>query len=484
MPRKDILSNVTASKRPTRGVREKKTFGRVYTPKKIVDLILDLADYRGEKIVGKHVVDNSCGDGAFLTEIVERYCRACPVNLKSNLEKFVHGIEIDDEERRKCLARLDAVAARYGILDVRWDVVCADATRFGRFDAKMDYVFGNPPYVRVHNLGASFDRVKTFEFARGGMTDLYLVFYEIGLRMLRSGGTLGYITPSSFFNSLAGAPLRDCLVRDNLLEKLVDLGHYQVFNATTYATIAVLKKNRTQETTAFYEYDGTLTPIDVLQCDDFFLNGAFYFSSRKNLQTLKEIFALGKVGTKFRVKNGFATLADSFFIGDSLDFEHTIPVVKASTGRRTRCLFPYVDGRLIPYEELSQSPELAAYYEKNVDRLKKRSLENPDAWQGFGRSQGINDVAKPKVAVNSLIRNAGDLKLTPAPPGTGVYGGLYVLSDLSYEEIAALARREEFGQYVALLKKYKSGGYYAFSSKDLKIYLEYAYAKRERTRRQ
>ncbi|MBQ9812098.1 MAG: hypothetical protein IJM54_02185, partial [Thermoguttaceae bacterium] len=189
-------------------------------------------------------------------------------------------------------------------------------------------------------------------------------------------------------------------------------------------------------------------------------------------------------GTKFRVKNGFATLADSFFIGDSLDFEHTIPVVKASTGRRTRCLFPYADGRLIPYEELSQSPELAAYYEKNVDRLKKRSLENPDAWQGFGRSQGINDVAKPKVAVNSLIRNADDLKLTPAPPGTGVYGGLYVLSELSYEEIAALARRDEFGQYVALLKKYKSGGYYAFSSKDLKIYLEYAYAKRERTRRQ
>ncbi|MBP5621851.1 MAG: N-6 DNA methylase, partial [Thermoguttaceae bacterium] len=357
--------------------REKKSFGRVYTPKTIVDLILDLADYRGSKIVGKHVVDNSCGDGSFLTEIVERYCRACSDNLKTNLETFVHGIEIDEEERQKCLARLDAIAARYGVSDVRWDVVQADATRFDRFDAQMDYVFGNPPYVRVHNLGASFDRVKTFEFARGGMTDLYLVFYEIGLKTLRHGGVLGYITPSSFFNSIAGAPLRNCLVRDNLLDKLVDLGHYQVFNATTYATIVVLKKNRKQESTEVFEYDGLLKPIDFLRRDEFFFNDRFFMSSRENLKTLKEIFALGQSGTTFQVKNGFATLADSFFIGESLDFENTIPVVKASTGKWTRCLFPYADGRLIPYGELTRSPKLAAYYAKNVDRLKKRSLAIP-----------------------------------------------------------------------------------------------------------
>ncbi|MBP5621549.1 MAG: hypothetical protein J6X44_05995, partial [Thermoguttaceae bacterium] len=111
------------------------------------------------------------------------------------------------------------------------------------------------------------------------------------------------------------------------------------------------------------------------------------------------------------------------------------------------------------------------------------SLENPNDWHGFGRSQGINDVGKSKVAVNSIVRNADDLKLTLAPTGTGVYGGLYVLSDLSCEEIAELARCEEFGRYVALLKKYMSGGYYAFSSKDLKTYLEYAYVKRKRTPR-
>ena len=56
----------------------------------------------------------------------------------------------------------------------------------------MDYVLGNPPYVRVHNLGDSFDLIKNFLFAQNGMTDLYIVFYEIGLRMLNKDGILGY----------------------------------------------------------------------------------------------------------------------------------------------------------------------------------------------------------------------------------------------------------------------------------------------------
>ena len=41
----------------------------------------------------------------------------------------------------------------------------------------MDWVVGNPPYVRVHNLGSSAMDVKRQVFSQGGMTDLYLSFY-------------------------------------------------------------------------------------------------------------------------------------------------------------------------------------------------------------------------------------------------------------------------------------------------------------------
>lgn len=63
-------------------------------------------------------------------------------------------------------------------------------------------MLGNPPYVRVHNLGESFDEIKTYACAQNGMTDLFIVFYELGIRMLNATGVLGYITPSSYFNSV------------------------------------------------------------------------------------------------------------------------------------------------------------------------------------------------------------------------------------------------------------------------------------------
>lgn len=53
-------------------------------------------------------------------------------------------------------------------------------------------MLGNPPYVRVHNLGESFDEIKTYACAQNGMTDLFIVFYELGIRMLNATGVLGY----------------------------------------------------------------------------------------------------------------------------------------------------------------------------------------------------------------------------------------------------------------------------------------------------
>lgn len=484
-------NRATSSRVDVCDVRKKS--GRVYTPRFIVEKILDLTDYRGARVARKHVVDPSCGDGAFLTVVVERYCRENATldagKLKAELETFVHGVEIDPTEREQCVRNLNAVALTFGVQGVNWDVICADALTVDRFDGRTDFVVGNPPYVRVHNLGATFGAVKRFEFAQTGMTDLFLVFYELGLRMLNQTGVLGYITPSSFFTSVAGKRLREKIVVDNLLAKLVDLKHRQVFDATTYSAITVLTSCRKpgSETEYFKLTDNDKTSlIERLTPSDFYVDGKFYFSTRRNLRFLREILTFQPLqnAERFAVKNGFATLADSFFIGDAGSFgftDFTIPVVKASTGVWSRCLYPYdASGRLLPWETLSAVAEVKRYYESACERLKRRSLTAPAAWFGFGRTQGLKDVARNKYAVNTLIRGSADLKLTPSPAGTGVYGGLYVLTDVPFETLRVLLNNEDFETYVSLLQKYKSGGYYAFSSKDLNTFLEFQFVKNAR----
>ena len=100
-----------------------KKHGRVYTPNYIVKIILDFGGYSTPNILQKHVIDNSCGDGAFLVEIVDRYCsefikqRADLETLKKHLETYIHGIELDTVESKLCVQNLCKVAEKYGVTD-------------------------------------------------------------------------------------------------------------------------------------------------------------------------------------------------------------------------------------------------------------------------------------------------------------------------------------------------------------------------------
>ena len=99
-------------------ISKEKEKGRYYTPEFIVNNILDLSGYYGNVILEKHVIDNSCGDGAFLCQVVIRYCReAINQNYDINmigeqLSNFIHGIEIDLTERNKCVENVISTAEK------------------------------------------------------------------------------------------------------------------------------------------------------------------------------------------------------------------------------------------------------------------------------------------------------------------------------------------------------------------------------------
>lgn len=461
--------------------------GRFYTPEFIVENVLDLSGYHGQSILKKHAIDNSCGDGAFLVAIVKRYCNEFLKfnndlqTLSEELSTYIHGIEIDEIECKKCIENLNISVRKFGLNNVCWDVICADALTVNEYNGKMDFVLGNPPYVRVHNLGSSFANIKKFTFAQNGMTDLYIVFYEIGLTMLNKNGVLGYITPSSYFNSLAGKYMRLYLVKNNLLDKVVDLKHFQAFTATTYSSITILKNNRRQKTTDYYQFENKNNfpyYIDTLSAEDYYICGNFYFAEKRKLDELKKILNFNNAKAHFVVKNGFATLADSFFIGNFNFDEYTIPIVKASTGKQYRCIFPYSKGKIVPYEDLTANSDIKNYFETYKDLLLKRSLESNNCWYGFGRTQGINDVYRCKYSINALIKSKLDIKLIKCDKGVGVYSGLYILTEVPENEMKEMLYSEDFVSYISLLGKYKSGGYFTFSSKDLKNYLEYKYSQR------
>lgn len=458
--------------------------GQVFTPQYLVDLILDEAGYKGPDILRKHCIDNSCGDGAFLCTVIQRYIdeyiafHGSLTGVEQELHEYVHGIEIDSKAYLCCLDNLNRIAAKHSLNEVVFDIMNEDALTVTKYNERMDFVVGNPPYVRVHNLDNSYSAVKSFSFASSGMTDLYIVFFEIGLRMLHPGGTMSYITPSSWLNSLAGSNLRKHILRHKCLRSLIDLGHYQAFDATTYTLISTIVKGTAFDTVSYYIFNpdnyGKLK-IDDLTPAEMSIGQYFYISDKQTLSTLREI-RYDLVPRYTTVKNGFATLADNVFIGDVLPFDDfVIPVIKASTGKWRQAFYPYdTKGTPISKDKLFANKEVETYLMAHRGELVKRDSEtsNP-GWFYYGRTQALKDVSRDKLAINAIVKDVESIKLNFVPEGSGVYSGLYVLTAVKKDLIEKIIKNEQFIHYIASLKKYKSGGYYTFNSKDLEMYLNY-----------
>lgn len=466
--------------------------GKIYTPDYLVEIILDRGEYSGANILKKHVIDNSCGDGQFMIHVIDRYCKEFlkksdnKEDLRNELEKFIHAIDIEKDELDTCKKRCDQVALIHGVENVEWDFINGNTIDIDKYDGKMDYVVGNPPYVRIHNLDENAASVKKHLFCKNGMTDLYIMFYEIGIKMLNKTGTLAYITPSSFFTSLAGLEMRQYLANNNLLVSVCDLKHFQAFNATTYTTIICLNKNNNNPTVAYAEFDAeSLHPVEIsnLNKDDYLIDDKFYFSDKESLRLLRSIICCN-ASHDFAVKNGYATLADKIFIGD-FDFESKfiIPAVKASCAKWTKILYPY-DNNGVLYDEdiLFGDANIKAYLSEKKEQLINRANEKNSEkyWYAFGRSQAINDTYKDKLALNALIKTSKDIKLVEAKKGTGVYSGLYIVSDsIPIKRIKKILLSDDFPKYVSLLGKYKSGGYYTYSSKDVVAFINYKLSEKE-----
>lgn len=105
-----------------------------------------------------------------------------------------------------------------------------------------DVVLGNPPYVRMEHLKAMKPYLETRYQVVSDRADLYCYFYERGLRLLKPGGRLGYISSNTFFKTGSGRPLREYLGREATIESVVNFGDLQIFEGvTTYPAILVLK---------------------------------------------------------------------------------------------------------------------------------------------------------------------------------------------------------------------------------------------------
>lgn len=498
-------------------MESKKEKGQYMTPEKIVVMILDDIGYAGDEVLTKKIMEPSFGDGAFLSEIIKRIIKAGrkqslpEKEISDIIQNNVFGIEKDEKIYKKAISRLNGILEEYKIPKIEWkNLINGDTlTEWEKHKEKYDYVVGNPPFVRIHNIPERYrDIVKSFQFS-DGMADLYVIFYEIGINMLGENGKLGFISPNAFIKNDSQQKFRDFLINNKYISAIYDFGASKIFpDADTYTCICLIGKEKEKKNIKYKEYNMYLpvseNVIDFEYLKDNMTGHQLNFGSADDMKFLEEINNRPKkISDIVTVQNGIATNRNYIYIiqaytdkeltepyagkGETVYFKDKagkVHEIESSILRRcvkaskyegkvdnTYIIFPYAKTPISEYRLKKEFPKTYAYLDSYRDELAKRDMDKSTDWFLFGRSQGIQNSGLKKVVFKHIIdKNNPKIEPFMLDEDVVVYSGRYITAktEESLQKVYDIFKSEEFARYCALVGKNKAGGYVEVSTKAVK----------------
>ena len=235
---------------------------QIFTPDEYVEDMLDRIGYV-ENLVGKTVLENSCGQGNILVPIVGRYIRDAKMQglsekcIAESLSQNIIGFEIDKEQREKCIERLDRTCALSGIENVQWNILNQDFLAYKASELKASFIVGNPPYITYHDMTEE-ERMylkEHYEVCRKGRFDYCYAFIEASINALKTGGKMIYLIPFSIFRNLYARELRKYIVGG--MTGVVDLSGEKVFPGITCSVAFLLYEKGKYRDEILYEENET-----------------------------------------------------------------------------------------------------------------------------------------------------------------------------------------------------------------------------------
>lgn len=468
---------------------------QVFTPKIYVNNMLDLIGYKGKKIIGKYILENSCGEGNVLLEITNRYINSArslnysDSRIKSDIEKYIIGFEIDKRVIEICINRLNELANKKGIHNVNWNIKNEDYLKH-RHRHKMDYIVGNPPYITYQELSIK-DRCflkETFFSCSKGKFDYCYAFIEKSISELSEIGKLCFIIPNSIFKNVFGEELRKIMI--NYIEKIYDFKESLIFgnNILTSPAIILINKQIKTNTLVYKDIDNS----ETLKINKGDLKKKWFFSTN----VLENAHSSKKFGDYYKVSNSVATLLNDIFVirkddiinendlyvevKDGFKIEKEVLRLAASPrsysiAREEYILFPYFyeNNNLMKYREIEfrlKYPETYKYLYSNIDKLNNRRSDNSAKWFEFGRSQALSFMNREKLLISSVITN--EVRTYRLDENTIPYSGFYIIptGEKNLDEAEKLLKSEEFFSYLLIRGINANGKSLRFSVNDISNY--------------
>jgi len=233
---------------------------------------------------------------------------------------------------------------------------------------RVDYVIGNPPWVRIHNISKNvreYLRNKYSFVAKNSgynpgfektstpfreQIDYSLAFVERGLEFLKEGGVLAYVITSKITKATYAGKLREELLKNTTIIKLVDysLHPVQLFQgATNYPLIIAVKKapppRDHRVKVVIYNTGEARREFEVEQKELPLYAGTRYPNRERSpwilapqsiVTAVKKIVRSNlRLGDKYEITRGVETSLNKVYIGEVVKHDNGIVLLELEGGK-------------------------------------------------------------------------------------------------------------------------------------------------------
>ena len=301
-----------------------------------------------------------------------------------------------------------------------------------------DVVIGNPPYVQLQKsignsnqkVGDQYEHLEYQTFNKMG--DLYCLFYELGLMLLKPGGCLCYITSNKWLRTAYGAQLRKIIATKFNPVLLIDFAGVRIFETAAVDVNVILVQNA--DNLGQTSVCALNRPIATDLCAHIYDNAhnvafrddnAWALSTGISDNIKNKILSVGKpihqwdISINYGIKTGF----NKVFVIDTPTKEHLCslnpdaasimrPLLKGKDIHKWKCchnglwLIFVHNGNTksnIPPVDIDAYPAVKSFMDDYLEALKKRSDQGRTPYH-LRDCAYIEDFRKPKIMFQEMVQ--------------------------------------------------------------------------------
>lgn len=410
---------------------KEKSNGMIFTPEDMADfLAYELITYHDKYFDDEiYVLDPAVGRGELLLSIGKL--------LKSRFPEkklILIGYETDNEVTEITSNELQCLFPDDEVDIINKDFLSVEPT------TNYDFIIANPPYIRTQILGTDKAQELACRYSLNGRIDMYYAFLLYTKSFLKDDGIAGYITSNKFFTIKSGSTVRDYMIENYQIRRIVDFGDTKLFNASVLPCIVVFSNGVTDDPLAVKFTSIYQTEKKDQECissifERINANGVYSIPDGRNFEfkqgTLsstvkKELWTISSDESKQwlktvekhtayhlfdigKIRVGIKTTADNVFIGDhwSGDLSRIELLRPLITHRNAGKIIPSsadmwqvlythtsINGKKTVYD-IDNYPHAKEYLYQHYDQLSARSYvqkahrnwyeiwvpQNPDSWK-------------------------------------------------------------------------------------------------------